>query len=113
MPNNTSKAQLNSVTGQPTHFQLVGQLDFTSVPAVLPAFQAVCAEQLTAGGSVIIDLSGVSSSNSAGLAMLVEWLAIARQHQTQLAFEHVPENMQAAARASDLQDLLFQPNSPS
>lgn len=71
------------------------------------------AQALTAGLALIprgqpctIDLSGVNEADSAGLAVLVEWLATARKRGTQIRYEGIPAQILAVARISDLEDLL-------
>jgi phospholipid transport system transporter-binding protein len=55
-----------------------------------------------------IDLSRVSDADSAGLAVLVEWLATARLRGTAIRYEGIPAQILAVARISDLEDLLMQ-----
>lgn len=65
--------------------------------------------RLIGGGSCTIDLAGVSESDSAGLAVLIEWLAQAARQGTTLRYENVPAQILAIARISDVQDLLVPP----
>ena len=53
-----------------------------------------------------IDLGGVRRSNSAGVALLVEWLREARQRQQVLLFTNVPAQMRAIIEVVDLETLL-------
>jgi len=39
------------------------------------------------------DLSAVSQSNSAALALMLEWLKIAQKHQVSLTFSNFPEHL--------------------
>lgn len=39
------------------------------------------------------DLSAVSQSNSAALALLLEWLKLAKKHQVSLSFSNIPEHL--------------------
>lgn len=55
-----------------------------------------------------IDLSRVSDADSAGLAVLVEWLATARLRGAEIRYEGVPAQILAVARISDLEALLTQ-----
>jgi phospholipid transport system transporter-binding protein len=54
-----------------------------------------------------IDLSGVTAGDSAGLAVLVEWLSAARARGATLRYEAVPAQILAIARISDLEALLL------
>jgi phospholipid transport system transporter-binding protein len=49
---------------------------------------------------VVIDLANVSNSDSAGLALLIEWLKIAKTGQAQLRFKNVPLQLLTLARLS-------------
>jgi len=56
--------------------------------------------------SCTIGLAQVTDSDSAGLAVLLEWLAVARARGARLKYDGVPAQILAVARISDLQDLL-------
>jgi phospholipid transport system transporter-binding protein len=53
-----------------------------------------------------IDLAQVTETDSAGLAVLVEWLAHARKLGTVLHYANIPAQILAVARISDLDALL-------
>lgn len=52
-----------------------------------------------------VDLSGVKQSDSAGLALLIEWLRLARQQRQRIGFQNVPPQIDALARISEVEDL--------
>ena len=79
-----------------------GTLDFDSATAAL----ARGLEALRSGTEVEMDLSQVSSGDSAGLAVLIEWLAAARARQVRLRYTGVPAQILAVARISDIEELL-------
>jgi phospholipid transport system transporter-binding protein len=62
---------------------------------------------LPKGGRCTVDLAGVTAADSAGLAVLVEWLAACAERGGSLAFEAVPAQLRAVARISDLESLLL------
>jgi phospholipid transport system transporter-binding protein len=64
-------------------------------------------ELIGAGRRWVVNLSRVEAGDSAGIAVLVEWLAAARSRGGAVQYEGVPEQMLAIARISDLQDLLL------
>lgn len=80
-----------------------GALDFSTAADALPAGLA----RLAAGRDWTIDLAGITSGDSAGLAVLVEWLSTAHARGSQLTFAGVPPQMLAIARISDLEELLL------
>jgi phospholipid transport system transporter-binding protein len=49
-----------------------------------------------------VDCSGVTESDSAGLAVLIDWLAAAARLGRTLTFAHIPPGIEAAARISDV-----------
>jgi phospholipid transport system transporter-binding protein len=53
-----------------------------------------------------IDLAQVSEADSAGLAVLVEWLARARLLGTTIHYANIPAQILAVARISELDSLL-------
>jgi len=53
-----------------------------------------------------IDLSGVQRSNSAGVALMVEWLRQARRRQWPLAFVNIPDQMRAIIKVAELETVL-------
>lgn len=53
-----------------------------------------------------IDLANVPEGDSAGLALMIEWLRLAKQRKQQIKFENVPEQIAALARISEVEKLL-------
>lgn len=53
-----------------------------------------------------IDLRAVTESDSAGLALLIEWLRRARAHKQSVDLVGLPQQLTALARISELEDLL-------
>jgi phospholipid transport system transporter-binding protein len=84
---------------------LSGELRFDSVGSVLDVGDRVIRE----GHLAVIDLAGVSAGDSAGLALLIEWLSIARGIQRPLRYENIPCQLQQLARLSEVEELLLGP----
>lgn len=57
-------------------------------------------------GSWHFDFSEVTFCNSAGLALILEWLKLAKQKSKKIEFQQVPRQLQAMAAAAGLDDLL-------
>lgn len=53
-----------------------------------------------------VDCSGITSSDSAGMAVLLDWLAFAKRAGRAMRFASLPEQVQAIARISDVLELL-------
>jgi phospholipid transport system transporter-binding protein len=91
----------------PARLAAHGELGFGTAAEALEAGLA-----LLGPGTWVVDLAGVTSADSAGLAVLIEWLAVSTERGGTLRFESVPTQLVAIARISDLDSLLFaQPDS--
>jgi phospholipid transport system transporter-binding protein len=87
----------------PGRLEATGHLSFdTAIEALRRGTRLIG----TAGPACSICLSRIANGDSAGLAVLVEWLAVARANGTTLRYEGVPDQIMAIARISDVQDLL-------
>jgi phospholipid transport system transporter-binding protein len=53
-----------------------------------------------------LDLGPVKSTDSAGLAVLIEWISRANRDGKELHFRHVPRQLLALADISEVEDLL-------
>jgi phospholipid transport system transporter-binding protein len=58
------------------------------------------------GGPLVIDCQGVTASDSAGLAVLLDWLAAARAQGRSLRYAHLPPGLAALGRISEVNELL-------
>lgn len=79
-----------------------GVLDFDTVGPLLAAGSPA----ILAGRATVIDLAGVSAADSAGLALLIEWLSVARGAGRELRYENLPQQLQQLARLSEVEELL-------
>lgn len=86
-------------------FALSGRMTFQTVPQ----FLAHTDEWLQSGAqNVTIDMQGVTLADSAGLALMLEWLQRARVANRQLVFTNLPEQMRDLISVNGLQQV-FQP----
>ena len=83
--------------------QVSGELTFATVTELLGKSRRLFAE---AGKHIEVELGAVERADSAGLALLIEWMRIASSHGAGITFCHLPEQMRAIAVASDLDSLL-------
>jgi phospholipid transport system transporter-binding protein len=83
-------------------FKVSGALNAETVTELLKhsetAFQGAAA--------LDIDLAEVPEGDSAGLALLIEWLRLARRRQQTIHFKNVPAQIAALARISEVEGLL-------
>ena len=84
-------------------FALSGELTMHNVPQVSRDTAALLE---TMSGEVVIDLSKVVRADSAGLALLIDWLRVARRRNFNLSFERLPEQLMQIARVSELHTVL-------
>jgi len=79
-----------------------GELTFSTVNGLL----TVAPEHFAQLNELEIDLANVTRSDSAGLALLVDWLRYAKNANKSLVFHNIPTQMLAIANASGLDKLL-------
>lgn len=85
-----------------------GSLNFSTVAGLLAGSRAWFAD----GGRIVIDLSGVTQADSAGVALLVEWLRLARRAGGEIEFRNVPVQVRNLVEVSGLGDALFSKAAP-
>jgi phospholipid transport system transporter-binding protein len=79
-------------------FRISGPLTFPTVRLVLLASEA----QFKDAAQLEIDLSTVDATDSAGLALLIEWYRCAARDKKSIRFVGVPVQLLALAKMSDL-----------
>lgn len=81
---------------------LQGELGSLSVPSVLrhAGVNMLGKEQIT------VDLKGVTRADSAGLALLVEWLRESESAGNRIEFVNVPAQLLSIARVCGLEEIL-------
>ena len=79
-----------------------GELSFATVNDVLLQSNDV----FKPADTLTIDLSAVTRSDSAGVALLVGWMRTAKNSNKKIVFHHIPAQMLAIAGASGLDELL-------
>jgi len=100
--NNSGVITADFVTQEGEPARVNGVLHFTTVTALLRSGS----EAIANGRAAIIDLAGVKDSDSSGLALLIEWLSIARAEHKNLRYENIPVQLHQLARLSDVEELL-------
>jgi len=83
-------------------YALVGVLDFQTVPGLLPDGQRMLEEE----GPLDLDLVEVREANSAGLALLLEWIDLAGRRGRFLRLYNLPESLANLADLANLGPLL-------
>jgi phospholipid transport system transporter-binding protein len=85
-------------------YRVESELTFATVAALRPLGLVALAQAPT--GVFTIDLGAVDRADSAGLALLVDWVAAARASGRELHFEGLSPALRALARLSDVEDLV-------
>ena len=83
-------------------WQLQGELGFASVPSILRH----AGVKMPGKKQLRVDLKGVTRSDSAGLALLVEWLRESELAGNRIEFVNVPAQLLSIARVCGLDDIL-------
>lgn len=80
-------------------FEISGRMTFQTVPQ----FVAHAGQWLKSGaGAITFDMRGVTLADSAGLALMLEWLQQARAANRELVFANVPEQVRHLIRVNGL-----------
>ena len=86
-------------------FRVTGNLGFETVGALLAASRQQFSAT-TGTRQIEVDLSGVTHGDSAGLALLIEWLKFAQGAGQDIRYTGIPEQLRALARISEVEALL-------
>ena len=81
----------------PSSWLFEGELTFVTVNGMFTSGPKVDPTK-----TVVVDLSGLTRGDSAGLSLLVEWLAVARASGGGLRYTGLPENFARLARVAGL-----------
>jgi len=83
-------------------FAVHGVLGFETVNGVFEAAKVLFGEH-----SIIeVDFSAVQRSDSAGLALLIEWVNWAKHYVREISYKNVPEQVRAIAEISEIEWML-------
>ena len=89
---------LSVVTDSLGHAKVNGEMTFSAIDKkVLSTFGFLAGTK-----QVTVDLGGVTNSDSAGLALLIEWIKHARTKRLQIRFRNIPEQLINLAKLSGL-----------
>lgn len=89
-------SQLNIIKQSNGHFVIDGDLTFATIDKqTLKSFSF-----LKTAKEITIDLGRVSCTDSAGLALMIEWIKYSRHNRTQLSFKNIPEQLLNLAKLS-------------
>ena len=87
----------------PSTQTVAGALTFDTVPGLYQT----SASWFEGAGELILDLAQVVRADSAGLALMIEWLRRAQAANRSLRFANIPVQVQTLIRINGLQDALL------
>ena len=83
-------------------FRVSGEMTFQTCGTILRESEPAFEEHTR----IEVDLSGVTRTDSAGLALLLEWITWANHTVREIRFKDVPERIDAIARVTEVEELL-------
>lgn len=83
-------------------FAVSGDMTFETADKILRA----CESPFEDHTQLEIDLAGITASDSAGLALMLEWVTWANHSVREIRFENVPAKISAIARTTEVEPLL-------
>jgi len=92
------------ISSGPAQFAVRGAMTFATASGLHAA--GLAALGASKGPRLELDCSAVGEADSAGLAVLVDWLAWARAVGRELHLKNLPPKLLEIARISELEDLL-------
>jgi phospholipid transport system transporter-binding protein len=105
--NGESASKVAISESQPGRIVVTGELTFASARDARQLGLMVL--ESTKPGRIVVDCSGVTRADSAGLAVLLDWLAWGRRKSRAVVLESLPQSLIAIARISEVDELLLQP----
>ncbi len=84
------------------YFALNGEMTFETAERILMASE----EPFEQHTRIEVDLEGVTRADSAGLALLLEWITWANHTVREIRFLSMPERVLAIARTTEVEQLL-------
>lgn len=83
-------------------FSLSGAMTFATAGQILSISERLFEEHTR----IEVDLSGISDTDSAGLALLLEWITWANHTVREIRFEGMPARIDAIAKTTEVDNLL-------
>lgn len=97
-------ASFEIVVTSPGKFAARGALTFGNARAARS--EGLHALRTSSARDLEVDCGGITHSDSAGLAVLLDWMAIMKREGRPLCFAHLPPGLLAVARISGVEEML-------
>ncbi|HEY6515161.1 MAG TPA: STAS domain-containing protein [Steroidobacteraceae bacterium] len=92
------------VTAAPGRFALRGLLTFANARGARS--EGLHALRTSSASDLEMDCAGITHSDSAGLAVMLDWMAIMKREGRPLRFVNLPQGLLAVARISGVEEML-------
>ncbi len=89
---------------EPGHVALTGELTFANARDARQ--QGLLVLEASRSDRIVVDCAGLRRADSAGLAVLLDWLAWGRRKSRAVSLVNLPESLLAIARISEVDQLL-------
>ncbi len=86
-------------------FSIKGSLTFQTAPELLVQSEKWMTES---SDSVTIDFSSAGRTDSAGIALMLEWIELAKKQNLELKFENIPDQINEFVETNGLDHLIRQ-----
>ena len=100
----TLPATFEIVVTSPGRFAARGALTFAS--ARRARSEGLHALRTSSARDLEVDCAGIAHSDSAGLAVLLDWMAVMKREGRPLCFANLPAGLLAVARISGVEEML-------
>lgn len=97
-------APFEIVVTSPGGFAARGALTFANARSARS--EGLHALRTSSARDLEVDCSGITRSDSAGLAVLLDWMAVMKKEGRPLCFTHLPPGLLAVARISGVEEML-------
>jgi phospholipid transport system transporter-binding protein len=84
-------------------FWLSGHVDYHTVAIIYNASQSY----LTQNHELTFDFSLIKTSDSSGLALMIEWLKYAKKAMKPIHFQHIPAQLKTLAKTAGISALIL------
>lgn len=103
----TKKINKADVSYDNQAFRLSGKLDFFNIMSIYQASLDYLAESKNSGSKLNFDFSNLESSDSSGLALIIEWIKYAKKNQLDIHFTAIPNDLLTIAKVAGITETFF------
>jgi phospholipid transport system transporter-binding protein len=107
MPDHTASNRVGISESSAGRITVTGELTFATARDARELGTRVL--ESSSASRLVIDCAGVTRADSAGLAVLIDWLGWGRRRSREVSLENIPQALVAIARISELDELLVAP----